>query len=511
MSNNIFDDLDKFFLNSEETTPYKVKIRGKENLNENIKKTIEKENKSLSKYINNLNPELKNIISNIENNLMLSNFPSFNFIYQKIDETSLNLFIENINEILLKTRQNREKTSEYLNQVNKSLNENNELKKKLERLKNDVEQYKTKILNMKQDSFNEKGKLENINYKLKSEISNLKNEITKYKTKETTISNQMKNDRNQYEEIRQSLVQKIEQLEKKLKDSDSIQSIPLQEYYLKYDLSGNNYSDKTVSLTEEMENNLKKTYIQYYEDNEYLKKNICQIIENMISLTKERKNFFLNIYKDLYEKDFTNEKNVDLEINYIVEPNLKSEFLINELNNVFNKFTLFMNIIDNIMTKKFGMNIQEKYFNIKNEDKSLFNDKSFEKFYSNQMKVLNYYQNYCSYSTSIINILTRWIENKINVQEIKDIKMKNKKYLEYLKSDLKQCIQENKNVKELENIIQENNLDDNSDIEMNGTQNNLNENKDSESIQNDIDYYFETLNNTNNLIDSYLKQIEKNA
>ena len=508
MSNNILDDFEKFFLNSEESTPYKVKIRGKENLNENIKKTLEKENKS---SLNNLNPDLKIIISNIENNLMLSNFPSFNFIYQKMDESSLNLFIENINEILLKTREHREKTSEYLNQVTKLINENNEIKKKLERLKNDIDNYKKKIENMKQDSFNQKGKLENINYKLKSEISNLKNEITKYKTKETTISNQMKNDRNQYEEIRQSLVQKIEQLEKKLKDNDSIQNIPLQEYYLKYDLSGNNFSDKTVSLTEEMENNLKKTYIQYYEDNEYLKKNICQIIENMISLTKERKNFFLNIYKDLYEKDFTNEKNVDLEINYIVEPNLKSEFLINELNNVFNKFTLFMNIIDNIMTKKFGMNIQEKYFNIKNEDKSLFNDKSFEKFYSNQMKVLNYYQNYCSYSTSIINILTRWIENKINVQEIKDIKMKNKKYLEYLKSDLKQCIQENKNVKELENIIQENNLDDNSDIEMNGTQNNLNENKDSESIQNDIDYYFETLNNTNNLIDSYLKQIEKNA
>jgi hypothetical protein len=45
---------------------------------------------------------------------------------------------------------------------------------------------------------------------------------------------------------------------------------------------------------------------------------------------------------------------------------------------------------------------------------------------------------------------------------------------------------------------------------MNGTPNNLIENKDNENIQNDIDYYIETLNNTNNLIDSYLKQIEKN-
>ena len=509
MSNNILDDFDKFFLNSEESTPYKVKIRGKENLNENIKKTKEKDNKSSSK--NNLNPELNSIISNIENNLMLSNFPSFKFIYQKIDETSLNLFIENINEILLKTREHREKTSEYLNQVNKLLNENNELKKKIERLKNDVDQYKTKISNMKQDNFTEKGKLENINYKLKSEISNLKNEVTKYKTKENTISNQMKNDRSQYEEIRQSLVQKIEQLEKKLKDSDSIQNIPLQEYYLKYDLGGNTFNDKKVSLTEEMENNLKKTYFQYYEDNEYLKKNLCQIIDNMISLTKERKEFFLNIYKDLYEKEFINENNIDLEINYIVKPNLKSEFLVNELNNVFNKFTLFMNIIDNIITKKFGMSVQAKYFNLKSDDKSIFSNKSFEKFYSNQMKVLNYYQNYCSYSTSIIQILTSWLGNKINVQEIKDIKIKNKKYLEYLKNDLKKCFQENKNVKELESIIEQNKFDDNnSDIEMNGSPNNLNENKDNENIQNDIDYYFETLNNTNNLIDSYLKQIEKN-
>ena len=137
---------------------------------------------------------------------------------------------------------------------------------------------------MKQDNFTEKGKLENINYKLKSEISNLKNEVTKYKTKENTISNQMKNDRSQYEEIRQSLVQKIEQLEKKLKDSDSIQNIPLQEYYLKYDLGGNTFNDKKVSLTEEMENNLKKTYFQYYEDNEYLKKNLYKIIYNMITL-----------------------------------------------------------------------------------------------------------------------------------------------------------------------------------------------------------------------------------
>ena len=119
MSNNILDDFEKFFLNSEESTPYKVKIRGKENLNENIKKTLEKENKS---SLNNLNPDLKIIISNIENNLMLSNFPSFNFIYQKMDESSLNLFIENINEILLKTREHREKTSEYLNQVTKLIN-----------------------------------------------------------------------------------------------------------------------------------------------------------------------------------------------------------------------------------------------------------------------------------------------------------------------------------------------------------------------------------------------------
>ena len=170
-----------------------------------------------------------------------------------------------------------------------------------------------------------------------------------------------------------------------------------------------------------------------------------------------------------------------------------------------------MNIIDNIITKKFGMSVQAKYFNLKSDDKSIFSNKSFEKFYSNQMKVLNYYQNYCSYSTSIINILTRWIENKINVQEIKDIKIKNKKYLEYLKNDLKKCFQENKNVKELESIIEQNKFDDNnSDIEMNGSPNNLNENKDNENIQNDIDYYFETLNNTNNLIDSYLKQIEKN-
>ena len=88
--------------------------------------------------------------------------------------------------------------------------------------------------------------------------------------------------------------------------------------------------------------------------------------------------------------------------------------------------------------------------------------------------------------------------------------MKNKKYLEYLKSDLKECIQGNKNIKELENIIEQNKLDDSSDIEMNGTPNNLIENKDNENIQNDIDYYIETLNNTNNLIDSYLKQIEKN-
>ena len=66
-------------------------------------------------------------------------------------------------------------------------------------------------------------------------------------------------------------------------------------------------------------------------------------------------------------------------------------------------------------------------------------------------------------------------------------------------------------MKELESIIEQNKFDDNnSDIEMNGSPNNLNENKDNENIQNDIDYYFETLNNTNNLIDSYLKQIEKN-
>ena len=505
MSDN--EDIDKL-LDSNDLSFVKTKKKRCENIDPNINFSIEKENNTSSnKNNNNLTPFLKSTIDDIENNLKIFNFPSFNFIYENLKESNLNSFIEKMNLILMITRQNRDKNMEYLNNMTKLLNENNNLKNKLEKYKNDNEKYKIQILNIKQDQYNEKVGLENKNNKLKNEINNLKNEITKNKSKEATILNQMKNDKNQYEEKRQSLIQTIEQLEKKIKDYDSIKSIPLQEYYLTYNLNGSNCNSKNISLTEELEMNLKNNYYHYYEDNEYLKKNICDLIQNMINLTKERKDFFLNVHKDIYEKEFINENNIDLDINYIVKPDLKSDFLIKEFKNVFDKFILFTKAIDILITKKINRIIQERN-NLKNKDKSIFNDKNFEQYYNNQIRVFDYYKKYNVNLNYILKIMTHCFGNKIKVEDIKDVKNKTQSLLDLLK-ELKLCYKENKNIKEYDDLLEKIQMNDNLENEIKDNDSLINDCKNNSSIQNDLEYYFETLNNTNKVFDSYLKQINE--
>jgi hypothetical protein len=382
------------------------------------------------------NLSLKNEIKNFDSHLQLYGFPSFSDSLNSIPAHLAHNFINNLGKILNQKQKDNEIKVEYLDRINKLESEKIALENTIQKLRSTVNELTEKQKRLEQQMIDKGAKWKEKKQHFKIE-----------KEQEIKLNQKLQMRENQYlHEIKkkEKLINSLnEQIKKTIysydnKNTSSINhlalSSPRAEMNLSYSLGRSNSFNHTFISQNNINSNLKQTFIEDHnknietkymtiiKDNERLKSFLHTFHNQFIDLVRIKKESFLDFYKKTFGIDFPNEGNYDLGVDRVSRDNLiKNNFASLDISLDIEPFMQTFNS-NFIKLKEFLIRREELNFighdnsNSNSDTTSTFNQNDFpnskntflnEKYIQNVQVILENYKKINTTFTMLINLMIK--------------------------------------------------------------------------------------------------------
>ena len=396
--------------------------------------------------------------------------------------------ITKLNEEKFNLKNEIEKKEKIINNLQNSLNHNkNELNLKLNKEEIEKDKFKSDFLNMK----NKKNNIQN-------EVKTFKDKANKLEKEKNRIQDEL----NRILLKNKELYDYIDSLKKNINNNNNEFSGFSQNYQIHAD-DNFGFCDSFNEYKIFMENELNKQNEKLNEEIKKFKEIIEMIYDKLIEIGNNRKKYFLEGYKKIFNKEFQNEDQFKLdfpEIDLNENNNgINFEKLNNNINQTFINYNEFTRVVDNWMIYK------EETFNINSHNQNSNNNSICENNNNNNidndvfMSLIECVEFYRKLNEKYLDLNNRLIlscylnvmkENEIKKIELKIINNENNNY--NLNDLFNHFVNNKKNSNENKNNSNENNNE------------NINFNFNSEEIENDYKKY----ENLSNEIIELIKDLE---
>ena len=289
-------------------------------------------------------------ICDLDSRILLTFDVSFLNFYSSFSESQIEEFFSIFDKLFFW----KEK---YLNKITK-------LNEEKFSLKNEIEK-KEKIINNLQNSFNsnkkelnlkltneenEKDKIKSDFLQIKKQKNNFQNEVKTFKDK----ANKLEKEKNRIQDELNRILLKNKEL------YDYIDSLKknenngfTQNYQIHADDNFGN-GDSFVEYKNFIENQLHKQNQKLNDDVKKFKEIIEIVYDKLVEIGNNRKKYFLEGYKNIFNKDFENQEQFKLDFPQINlnDNEINFEILINNINQTFINYNEFTRVVDNWMIYK---------------------------------------------------------------------------------------------------------------------------------------------------------------
>ena len=289
-------------------------------------------------------------ICDLDSRILLTFDVSFLNFYSSFSESQIEEFFSIFDKLFFW----KEK---YLNKITK-------LNEEKFSLKNEIEK-KEKIINNLQNSFNsnkkelnlkltneenEKDKIKSDFLQIKKQKNNFQNEVKTFKDKANKLEkekNRIQDELNRILLKNKELYDYIDSLKKNENNSFT------QNYQIHADDNFGN-GDSFVEYKNFIENQLHKQNQKLNDDVKKFKEIIEIVYDKLVEIGNNRKKYFLEGYKNIFNKDFENQEQFKLDFPQINlnDNEINFEILINNINQTFINYNEFTRVVDNWMIYK---------------------------------------------------------------------------------------------------------------------------------------------------------------
>ena len=295
-------------------------------------------------------------ICDLDSRILLTFDVSFLNFYSIFSENQIEEFFSIFDKLFLW----KEKTLNKITKLNEEkFNLKNEIEKKekiINNLQNSINDNKNK-LNLKLNNEEiEKDKFKSDFLNMKKKNNNIQNEVKIFKDKANKLEkekNRIQDELNRILIKNKELYDYIDSLKKNINNNNNEFSGFSQNYQIHAD-DNFGFCDSFNEYKNFMENELNKQNEKLNEEIKKFKEIIEMIYDKLIEIGNNRKKYFLEGYKKIFNKEFQNEDQFKLDFPEIDlnENKINFEKLINKINQTFINYNEFTRVVDNWMIYK---------------------------------------------------------------------------------------------------------------------------------------------------------------
>ena len=314
-------------------------------------------------------------ICDLDSRILLTFDVSFLNFYSIFSENQIEEFFSIFDKLFLW----KEKTLNKITKLNEEkFNLKNEIEKKekiINNLQNSINDNKNK-LNLKLNNEEiEKDKFKSDFLNMKKKNNNIQNEVKIFKDKANKLEkekNRIQDELNRILLKNKELYDYIDSLKKNINNNNEFSGFS-QNYQIHAD-DNFGFCDSFNEYKIFMENELNKQNEKLNEEIKKFKEIIEMIYDKLIEIGNNRKKYFLEGYKKIFNKEFQNEDQFKLDFPEIDlnENKINFEKLINNINQTFINYNEFTRVVDNWMIYK------EETFNNNNSHNQNSNNNSID-------------------------------------------------------------------------------------------------------------------------------------
>ena len=314
-------------------------------------------------------------ICDLDSRILLTFDVSFLNFYSIFSENQIEEFFSIFDKLFLW----KEKTLNKITKLNEEkFNLKNEIEKKekiINNLQNSINDNKNK-LNLKLNNEEiEKDKFKSDFLNMKKKNNNIQNEVKIFKDKANKLEkekNRIQDELNRILLKNKELYDYIDSLKKNINNNNEFSGFS-QNYQIHAD-DNFGFCDSFNEYKNFMENELNKQNEKLNEEIKKFKEIIEMIYDKLIEIGNNRKKYFLEGYKKIFNKEFQNEDQFKLDFPEIDlnENKINFEKLINNINQTFINYNEFTRVVDNWMIYK------EETFNNNNSHNQNSNNNSID-------------------------------------------------------------------------------------------------------------------------------------